>query len=66
MHVQRVILLPPDAGEGAKRPLRQRRRAKVGMGGERRRYAASLFTPTFALSCLRGRGAGVPISWGLL
>jgi len=32
MLVQWVILPPPDAGEGAKRPLRRRRRAKVGMG----------------------------------
>ena len=39
---------------------------KVGMGDRRMRHAARLCTPTLALPRLRGRGACVPISRGLI
>src|SRR5262249_15102256 len=43
-----------------------RRGGRLGWGGECRRRAASLFTPTLALPRLRGRGIYVPTSWGLI
>src|SRR5262249_17759927 len=45
----------PLAGEGAKRPLRRRRRAKVGGGGPHGLGTSLAFTPTLALPCLRRR-----------
>ena len=58
----RLFAPSPLAGEEAKRPLRRRRRAKVGMGGEARLGRSSSFHPHPRPPPSRGRGTAEQVA----